>query len=107
MFKFVEQVFIRVEGRTGSEGEVIEMGTAAIAQSRVESYFNQLRETLLVQEAAALNAVDTYVRERLCSLRQLQEDLVAWLSQVIVFLTLFVSLISLLSQSICLESVRQ
>lgn len=78
----LEQVFIRVEGRTGSEGEVIEMGTAAIAQSRVESYFNQLRETLLVQEAAALNAVDTYVRERLCSLRQLQEDLVAWLSQV-------------------------
>ena len=36
----------------------------------------------MVQEAAAITAVDTYVRERLCSIRQLQEDLVAWLSQV-------------------------
>lgn len=36
----------------------------------------------MVQEAAAMTAVDTYVRERVCSIRQLQEDLVAWLSQV-------------------------
>ena len=61
----------------------MEEGTGNLVKARVQMYFNQLRETLMVQEAAAINAVDTYVRERLCSIRQLQEDLVAWLSQVL------------------------
>lgn len=63
----------------GLEGE---SGTCEVACARVEQYFTQLRETLLLQEAAARSAVDTHVRERLCSLRQLQEDLATWLSQV-------------------------
>lgn len=77
------QVAVRIEGTTNADGDVIEEGTGILVKTRVRSYFNQLRETLMVQEAAAMTAVDTYVRERLCSIRQLQEDLVAWLSQVI------------------------
>lgn len=71
-----------MEGHHGPEGEVVEPGTCELAQARVEQYFTQLRETLLLQEAAARSAVDTHVRERLCSLRQLQLDLSMWLSQV-------------------------
>lgn len=66
-----------------ANGEVIEEGTGTKMKTRVRFYFNQLRETLMIQEAAAITAVDTYVRERLCSIGQLQEDLVAWLSQVL------------------------
>lgn len=77
-----EQVAVELEGRTGDNGDVIEPGTSELARARVEQYFTQLRETLLLQEAAAISAVDTHVRERLCSLRQLQEDLAMWLSQV-------------------------
>jgi tripartite motif-containing protein 23 len=62
---------------TGGEG-----GTADLARARVQTYFQQLRETLQLQEAAAMTAVDTHIRERLCSLRQLQEDLSTSLSQV-------------------------
>jgi len=80
----LEQVAIGLEGRTGPNGELLEPGTCELARARVEQYFTQLRETLLLQEAAARSAVDTHVRERLCSLRQLQEDLATWLSQVAV-----------------------
>lgn len=72
----LEQVVQRLEG-TGGEG-----GTADIARALVQTYFHQLLETLQLQEAAAMTAVDRYVRERLCSLRQLQEDLATSLSQV-------------------------
>ncbi|PSN54724.1 E3 ubiquitin-protein ligase TRIM23 [Blattella germanica] len=72
----LEQVVQRLEG-TGGEG-----GTADLARARVQTYFQQLRETLQLQEAAAMTAVDTHIRERLCSLRQLQEDLASSLSQV-------------------------
>lgn len=73
---------IRIEGTSNEDGELIEEGTGCVVKNRVRAYFNQLRETLLVQEAAAITAVDTHIRERLCSIRQLQEDLVAWLSLV-------------------------
>ncbi len=79
---FTGQVAVRIEGTMNADGEIIEEGTGSLVKNRVRMYFNQLRETLLVQEAAAITAVDTYIRERLCSIRQLQEDLVAWLSQV-------------------------
>lgn len=75
-FTWTEQVIQRLEG-TGGEG-----GTADIARALVQTYFQQLLETLQLQEAAAMTAVDTYIRERLCSLRQLQEDLATSLSQV-------------------------
>lgn len=81
----VESVATGLEGRTGPAGELLEPGTCELARARVEQYFTQLRETLLLQEAAARSAVDTHVRERLCSLRQLQEDLATWLSQVSFF----------------------
>lgn len=80
--KITEQVAVSLEGRHGPGGEVVEPGSCEVARARVEQYFTQLRETLLLQEAAARSAVDTHVRERLCSLRQLQEDLSTWLSQV-------------------------
>lgn len=76
------QVAVRIEGTTDAEGEIIEEGTGSLAKKRVLTYFDQLRSTLNIQEGAAINAVETYIRERLCSIRQLQEDLVAWLSQV-------------------------
>lgn len=77
------QVAVRIEGTTNADGEILEEGTGSMVKTRVQMYFNQLRETLMIQEVAAITAVDTHVRERLCSIRQLQEDLVAWLSQVI------------------------
>ena len=58
------------------------MGTAAIARDKVRSYFAHLRETLECQEVAALTVIDTHVRERLCSLKQQQEDLTLVQSQI-------------------------
>ncbi|KDR21099.1 E3 ubiquitin-protein ligase TRIM23-like [Zootermopsis nevadensis] len=72
----LEQVVQMLEG-TGREG-----GTADLARARVQTYFQQLRETLQLQEVAAMAAVDTHIRERLCSLRQLQEDLSTSVSQM-------------------------
>ena len=37
---------------------------------------------LCVQEVAALTVVDTHVRERVCSIRQQEEDIATILSQV-------------------------
>lgn len=59
-----------------------DIGTGCLARARVQLYFQLLHETLDVQEAAALSAVDTHVRERLGSLRSLQENLASALSQV-------------------------
>jgi len=58
------------------------IGTAAIARDKVRSYFAHLRETLECQEVAALTVIDTHVRERLCSLKQQQEDLTLVQSQI-------------------------
>uniref|UniRef100_T1J0K2 RING-type E3 ubiquitin transferase n=1 Tax=Strigamia maritima TaxID=126957 RepID=T1J0K2_STRMM len=59
-------------------------GSADEARQRVRIYFKELHENLNRQEIAALTVVDTFVRERLCSLRQQQEDMTTLLSQVAV-----------------------
>jgi hypothetical protein len=61
-----------------------ELGTAEAARRRVRAYFQSLRDQLCVQEVAALTVVDTHVRERLCSIRQQEEDIATLLSQVMV-----------------------
>ncbi|GFO20774.1 E3 ubiquitin-protein ligase trim23-like, partial [Plakobranchus ocellatus] len=58
------------------------MGTAEKARLKIKTYFNELRETLGRQEMAALAAVDTHIREKLCSLRQQQEDMAVLMSQI-------------------------
>lgn len=58
------------------------VGTAEIARDKVRSYFTNLREALERQEVAALTVIDTHVRERLCSLKQQQEDLTLVQSQI-------------------------
>lgn len=49
---------------------------------RVRQYFHDLHETLRRQETAALTIVDTHIRERLCMLKQQQEDMAVLLSQI-------------------------
>jgi len=72
----------------GTETELVdqtldtEPGTAERARRRVRSYFQSLRDQLCVQEVAALTVVDTHVRERVCSIRQQEEDIATILSQV-------------------------
>lgn len=57
-------------------------GTAEEARNKVRQYFTQLREALQQQEIVALRALDTHIRERICSIRQQQEDIANLLSQV-------------------------
>lgn len=57
-------------------------GTAVEARLRVRSFFDDLRETVNRQEEAGLAVVDNYVREKLFSLRQQQEDMAVLISQV-------------------------
>ena len=57
-------------------------GTAENARNKVRAYFDDLRETVNRQEEAGLAVVDNYVREKLLSLRQQQEDMAVLLSQV-------------------------
>lgn len=64
------------------EGTDTETGTGLFAQARVHFHFEKLRETLTQQEHVARAVVDTYLRERLCSLRQTKEHLASALSQV-------------------------
>jgi tripartite motif-containing protein 23 len=71
-----------MEGNVGTSGEEEEGGTVDQARNRVLSHFEQLRETLDVQQATAMTTLDTHIRERLCTLRQLQEDLTTSMSQV-------------------------
>eukprot|EP00090_Calanus_glacialis_P010609 TRINITY_DN19049_c0_g1_i1.p1 TRINITY_DN19049_c0_g1~~TRINITY_DN19049_c0_g1_i1.p1 ORF type:complete len:602 (-),score=134.15 TRINITY_DN19049_c0_g1_i1:284-2089(-) len=59
-----------------------QLGTAEGARRRVRAYFQQLRDQLCVQEVAALTVVDTHIRERMCSIRQQEEDIATVLSQV-------------------------
>ena len=42
-----------------------------------------------MQEVAALTVVDTYIRERLCSMRQQEEDCEVILSQVLIIKNVF------------------
>ena len=60
----------------------LRIGTADLARARVKNYFQELREQLSLQETAALAIVETHIREKMCSLRQQEEDLTTLLSQV-------------------------
>ena len=70
-------------GSDQSGGSISRFGSADIAKHRVRAYFQSLRDQLNVQEVAALTVVDTYIRERLCSMRQQEEDCEVILSQVV------------------------
>lgn len=48
----------------------------------VRSFFDDLRETVNRQEEAGIAVVNNYVREKLFSLRQQQEDMAVLISQV-------------------------
>ena len=58
------------------------IGSGEEARSRVRAYFDDLRDTINKQEEAGLAVVNNYVREKLCSLRQQQEDVAVFMSQV-------------------------
>jgi hypothetical protein len=60
----------------------MEGGTIEEARSRVLAHFMQLRESLDQQESAAGTALEAHTRERLCALKQLQEDLTVTMSHV-------------------------
>ena len=72
IYRFIN-AFVRSSNRASSASSSV--GTAEIAREKVRSYFANLREALERQEVAALTVIDTHVRERLCSLKQQQEDL--------------------------------
>lgn len=57
-------------------------GSAEDARNKVRAYFDDLRETVNRQEEAGLAVVNNYVREKLLSLRQQQEDMAVLMSQV-------------------------
>ena len=77
-----------------SGGSISRFGSADVAKHRVRAYFQSLRDQLNVQEVAALTVVDTYIRERLCSMRQQEEDCEVILSQVLnAFFDLFAFLL--------------
>lgn len=58
------------------------LGSAEDARNRIRAYFDDLRDTINKQEEAGLAVVNNYVREKLCSLRQQQEDIAVFMSQV-------------------------
>lgn len=57
-------------------------GTAELARGKIKAHFDELRTTLNRQEMIALTTVDAHIREKLCMLRQQQEDMATLLSQV-------------------------
>ncbi len=57
-------------------------GTAEESRMRVKHYFMELQENLKCQEVVALAVVETHIRERLCLLKQQQEDMAVLLSQI-------------------------
>ena len=75
--ELVQQAMVS-PGAAAEEGR----GTADQAKGRVRAYFQALRDTLNGQEMAALSVVDAHVRERLCSIRQQEEDNESVMSQV-------------------------
>lgn len=56
--------------------------TGRLALTRVQLYFQHLREALKVQETTALSTIDTHIRERIGSIKGLQEVLGSSLTQV-------------------------
>jgi len=81
----LEHVLSEIRGGDDERVDELEqeqLGTAEMARRRVRGYFQQLRDQLCVQEVAALTVVDTHVRERMCSIRQQEEDMATILSQV-------------------------
>jgi hypothetical protein len=48
----------------------------------IREHFSALRQQLLVQESSAIVTLHAHVRERLCSIKQQQEDLSSLISQV-------------------------
>lgn len=67
------------------DGEIIPVqqeGTAEKARIRVREYFRDLRETIQHQENEALTVINSYIREKLCALRQQQEDMTVLTSQI-------------------------
>ena len=90
-YRTLEKVLVEIKGNESNnpqngnsqESSVNEPGTAELARRRVRAYFQSLRDQLCVQEVAALTVVDTHVRERVCSIRQQEEDIATVLSQVL------------------------
>ena len=76
----MEQVLCEIRGEETEQDR--SAGTAEVARRRVRGYFQQLRDQLCAQEVAALTVVDTHVRDRMCSIRQQEEDMASVLSQV-------------------------
>lgn len=87
---------VEPEGNGGGAG-----GTGEEARGRVRQYFTQLREQLNRQEAQAMTALDAHIRERLCSIRQQQEDMTTLLSQVSLFWSYFIHIVSLEDSNLC------
>jgi len=78
----IEGGFQIIQDHDGGQRQLPVSGSADEARVRVRQYFTDLQETLKRQEMTALAVVDTHVRERLCMLRQQQEDMAMLLSQV-------------------------
>lgn len=74
--ELIQQEIVPLQSSTG------DMGTAEKAKQRVRSYFQGLRDQLNRQEVAALTVVETYIRERLCFIRQHEEDIEMIANQV-------------------------
>ncbi|KAF2347772.1 Small GTP-binding protein domain [Trinorchestia longiramus] len=53
------------------------------ARVSVREHFSLQRQQLLQQESVAMGALEAHVRERLCSIRQQQEDLSSLISQMV------------------------
>ncbi|XP_057298979.1 E3 ubiquitin-protein ligase TRIM23-like [Hydractinia symbiolongicarpus] len=72
----------KIEGVSVAENSRSNIGTAEKARLRVHEYFTDLRDTIQQQEDEALHVINTYVREKLCALRQQQEDMNVLVSQI-------------------------
>lgn len=71
-----------VQSDEGSNAVQGVQGTAELARGKIKAHFDELRTTLNRQEVIALTTVDAHIREKLCMLRQQQEDMATLLSQV-------------------------
>ncbi|XP_061179785.1 E3 ubiquitin-protein ligase TRIM23-like [Saccostrea echinata] len=71
-----------VQNDDGTSGVQGVQGTAELAREKIKSHFDELRTALNRQEVIAFTTVDAHIREKLCMLRQQQEDMATLLSQV-------------------------
>ncbi|KAK2711746.1 E3 ubiquitin-protein ligase TRIM23-like isoform X2 [Artemia franciscana] len=62
--------------------ETVTIGSAEAARLHIQAYFRELHDMLNMQENAALLTVDSYIREKLCFIRQNHEDLSVVVSQI-------------------------